>query len=58
MLIYVCLRLSEKKGKGMVFLKGKQGVCFDVPTASVTEVQEMWHDSWCLQFPVATEQPS
>ena len=55
MLIYVCLWLSEKKGKGMVFLKGKQGVCFDVPTASVTEVQEMWHDSWCWQFPVATE---
>ena len=42
----------------MVFLKGKQGVCFDVPTASVTEVQETWHDSRCWQISVATEQPS
>ncbi|KAB0357924.1 hypothetical protein FD754_002080 [Muntiacus muntjak] len=33
------------KVKGMVFLKGKQGVCFDFPTASVTELS------------VATEQP-
>ena len=33
------------KVKGTVFLKGKQDVCFDIPTASVTEVQEEWQDS-------------
>ena len=48
---------TDSKVKGMVFLKGKQGVCFDIPTASVTEVQEKWHDSRCWQFSVAMEQP-
>ena len=33
----------------MVFLEGKQGVCFDIPTASVTEEQEKWNDSWLLE---------
>ena len=47
----------DSKVKGMVFLKGKQGVCFDITTASVTEVQEMWHDSRHCQLSVATEQP-
>ena len=41
----------------MVFLKGKQGVCFDIPTASVTEIQGKWHDSWYWQLSLATEQP-
>ena len=45
------------KVKEMVFLKGKQGVCFDIQTASVTEVQEKWHDSWHWQLSVAMEQP-
>ena len=44
----------DSKVKGMVFLKGKQGVCFDIPTASVTEVQEKWHDSQHWQLSVAT----
>jgi ATP-dependent RNA helicase DDX21 len=48
---------TDSKVKGMVFLKGKQGVCFDIPTASVTEVQEKWHDSQRWQLSVATEQP-
>ena len=43
--------------KGMIFLKGKQGVCFDILTASVTEVQEKWHDSRRWQLSEATEQP-
>ena len=30
---------------------------FDIPTASVTEVQEKWHDSQCWQLSVAMEQP-
>ncbi|XP_023060826.1 nucleolar RNA helicase 2 [Piliocolobus tephrosceles] len=47
----------DSKVKGMVFLKGKLGVCFDVPTASVTEIQEKWHDSRRWQLSVATEQP-
>ena len=47
----------DSKVKGMVFLKGKQGVCFDIPTASVTDVQEKWHDSRCWRFSVAMEQP-
>ena len=42
----------DSKVKGMVFLKGKQGVCFDIPTASVTEVQEKSHDSQRWQFSV------
>ena len=48
---------TDSKVKGMVFLKGKQSVCFDIPTASVTEVQEKWHDSQCWQLSVAMEQP-
>ncbi|CAD7666963.1 unnamed protein product [Nyctereutes procyonoides] len=47
----------DSKVKGMVFLKGKQGVCFDVPTAAVTEIQEKWHDARRWQLSVATEQP-
>uniref|UniRef100_H0WJG8 Nucleolar RNA helicase 2 n=1 Tax=Otolemur garnettii TaxID=30611 RepID=H0WJG8_OTOGA len=47
----------DSKVKGMVFLKGKLGVCFDIPTASVTEIQEKWHDSRRWQLAVATEQP-
>ncbi|KAB0368347.1 hypothetical protein FD755_020113 [Muntiacus reevesi] len=47
----------DSKVKALVFLKGKQGVCFDILTASVIEVQETWHDSQCWQLSVATEQP-
>ncbi|KAM6184833.1 nucleolar RNA helicase 2 [Rhynchocyon petersi] len=47
----------DSKVKGMVFLKGKLGVCFDVPTAAVKEIQEKWHDSRRWQLSVATEQP-
>ncbi|KAB0341662.1 hypothetical protein FD754_018588 [Muntiacus muntjak] len=47
----------DSKVKALVFLKGKQGVCFDIPTASVTEVQETWHDSQRWQLSVATEKP-
>uniref|UniRef100_A0A8C9LKY6 GUCT domain-containing protein n=1 Tax=Piliocolobus tephrosceles TaxID=591936 RepID=A0A8C9LKY6_9PRIM len=46
----------DSKVKGMVFLKGKLGVCFDVSTTSVTEIQEKWHDSPRWQLSVATEQ--
>ena len=61
---YAWKELKEQLGedidsevKGMVFLKGKQGVCFDIPTESVTEVQEKWHDSqrWHSDQEVATK---
>ena len=47
----------DSKVKGMVFLKGKQSICSAIPTASVTEVQEKWHDSRHWKLSVATEQP-
>ncbi|KAH0517038.1 Nucleolar RNA helicase 2 [Microtus ochrogaster] len=47
----------DTKVRGMVFLKGKLGVCFDVRTEAVTEIQEKWHDSRRWQLSVATEQP-
>ncbi|MXQ99438.1 hypothetical protein E5288_WYG014320 [Bos mutus] len=63
-IIYAWVELKEQldedidsKVKGIVFLKGKQGICFDIPNASVTEVQEKWHDLWHSQLYVATEQP-
>ena len=44
---------TDSKVKGMVFLKGKQGVCFDIPTAPVTEVQKSGktHDAGCFRWP-------
>ena len=30
----------DSKVKGMVLLKGKQGVCFDIPTAPVTKYRK------------------
>ena len=61
---YVWKELKEKLGedtdskvKRMVFLKGKQGVCFYIPTTSVTEEQGKWHDSQWWKLSVATEQP-
>ncbi|XP_049977909.1 nucleolar RNA helicase 2-like [Alexandromys fortis] len=47
----------DAKVRGMVFLKGKLEVCFDVRTEAVTEIQEKWHDSRRWQLSVATEQP-
>ena len=61
---YACKELKEQLGedidskvKGTVFLKGKQGVCFDIPTSSVTEVEKKWHDSQHRQLSLAMEQP-
>ena len=45
----------DSKVKGTVFLKGKQGVCFDIPTASVTEVREKWHAARRGLLSVVTE---
>uniref|UniRef100_A0A8C2WRL0 RNA helicase n=1 Tax=Cyclopterus lumpus TaxID=8103 RepID=A0A8C2WRL0_CYCLU len=41
----------------MTFLKGKTGVCFDVPCAKVKEVQDAWKDGRRWQLSVATELP-
>ena len=44
---------TDFKVKGMVLLKGKQGVCFDIPTAPVTEVQKSGktHDTGRFRWP-------
>ncbi|XP_032377143.1 nucleolar RNA helicase 2 [Etheostoma spectabile] len=41
----------------MTFLKGKTGVCFDVPADKVKEIQDSWKDSRRWQLTVATELP-
>ncbi|XP_035508267.1 nucleolar RNA helicase 2 [Morone saxatilis] len=41
----------------MTFLKGKMGVCFDVPADKVKEIQEHWTDGRRWQLTVATELP-
>ncbi|XP_008308798.1 nucleolar RNA helicase 2 [Cynoglossus semilaevis] len=41
----------------MTFLKGRKGVCFDIPVDKVKEAQENWKDGRRWQFTVATELP-
>uniref|UniRef100_A0A667XJQ4 DEAD (Asp-Glu-Ala-Asp) box helicase 21 n=1 Tax=Myripristis murdjan TaxID=586833 RepID=A0A667XJQ4_9TELE len=41
----------------MTFLKGKTGVCFDVPADKVKHIQETWKDGRRWQLTVATELP-
>ncbi|KAM9409636.1 nucleolar RNA helicase 2 [Pholidichthys leucotaenia] len=41
----------------MTFLKGKMGVCFDVPADKVKDIQETWRDGRRWQLTVATELP-
>ncbi|KAM6943319.1 nucleolar RNA helicase 2 [Xenentodon cancila] len=41
----------------MTFLKGKMGVCFDVPVDKVKELQDNWKDGRRWQLTVATELP-
>ncbi|XP_034536786.1 nucleolar RNA helicase 2 [Notolabrus celidotus] len=47
----------ENHIRGMTLLKGKMGVCFDVPADKVKEVQESWKDGRRWQLTVATELP-
>ncbi|XP_061083310.1 nucleolar RNA helicase 2 [Conger conger] len=47
----------DNKIQRMTFLKGKTGVCFDVPTAKVKEIQEVWQDGRRWQLSAATELP-
>ncbi|XP_061621973.1 nucleolar RNA helicase 2 [Phyllopteryx taeniolatus] len=41
----------------MTFIKGRMGVCFDVPLNKVKEIQEGWKDCRRWQLTVATELP-
>uniref|UniRef100_A0A3P9ISA4 RNA helicase n=1 Tax=Oryzias latipes TaxID=8090 RepID=A0A3P9ISA4_ORYLA len=41
----------------MTFLKGKNGVCFDVPSDKVKEMMSNWQDGRRWQLTVATELP-
>ncbi|XP_016348785.1 nucleolar RNA helicase 2-like [Sinocyclocheilus anshuiensis] len=43
--------------KRMTFLKGKKGVCFDVPANKAKEMQDRWQDGRRWQLSVATELP-
>ncbi|XP_050981984.1 nucleolar RNA helicase 2 [Labeo rohita] len=43
--------------KRMTFLKGKMGVCFDIPINKVKEIQDQWQDGRRWQLSVATELP-
>ncbi|XP_068587280.1 nucleolar RNA helicase 2 [Cebidichthys violaceus] len=47
----------ENQIQRMTFLKGKTGVCFDVPADKVKEVLEGWKDGRRWQLTVATELP-
>ncbi|XP_034728198.1 nucleolar RNA helicase 2 isoform X2 [Etheostoma cragini] len=47
----------ENHVQRMTFLKGKTGVCFDVPADKVKEIQDSWKDSRRWQLTVATELP-
>ncbi|XP_044515127.1 nucleolar RNA helicase 2 isoform X2 [Gracilinanus agilis] len=47
----------DDKVTRMTFLKGKTGVCFDVPAAEVKSFQDHWQDSRRWQLSVATERP-
>ncbi|XP_052007239.1 nucleolar RNA helicase 2-like isoform X1 [Xyrauchen texanus] len=41
----------------MNFLKGKKGVCFDIPASKLKEIQDKWQDGRRWQLTVATELP-
>ncbi|XP_061820236.1 nucleolar RNA helicase 2 [Nerophis lumbriciformis] len=61
---YVWRSIKEQLGEEienhihrMNFLKGKMGVCFDVPANKVKEIQDAWSDGRRWQLTVATELP-
>ncbi|KAJ8013710.1 hypothetical protein DPEC_G00032610 [Dallia pectoralis] len=43
--------------RGMTFLKGKMGVCLDVPADNVKQYQDAWQDGRRWQLSIATELP-
>ncbi|XP_076011545.1 nucleolar RNA helicase 2 isoform X2 [Genypterus blacodes] len=48
---------AEERIQRMTFLKGKAGVCFDVPSDKVKEIQDTWQDGRRWQLTIATELP-
>ncbi|KAM6442869.1 nucleolar RNA helicase 2 [Liasis olivaceus] len=47
----------DNKISRMCFLKGKMGVCFDIPVAELNKIKETWQDTRRWQLSVATELP-
>ncbi|KAK5915187.1 hypothetical protein CesoFtcFv8_000803 [Champsocephalus esox] len=47
----------EQHVRGMTFLKGKLGVCFDIPADKVKEMQDGWKDGRRWQLTIAVELP-
>uniref|UniRef100_A0A8B9MUD8 Nucleolar RNA helicase 2 n=1 Tax=Accipiter nisus TaxID=211598 RepID=A0A8B9MUD8_9AVES len=47
----------DNKVSGMRFLKGKMGVCFDIPAGELSNIQEQWRDTRRWQLSVAKELP-
>ncbi|KAK5873846.1 hypothetical protein PBY51_018849 [Eleginops maclovinus] len=47
----------EQHVRGMTFLKGKMGVCFDIPVDKVKEMQDGWKDGRRWQLTIAVELP-
>ncbi|XP_048168100.1 nucleolar RNA helicase 2-like [Corvus hawaiiensis] len=47
----------DNKVSAMRFLKGKMGVCFDIPVDELSNIQEQWKDTRRWQLSVASELP-
>ncbi|XP_027316556.1 nucleolar RNA helicase 2 [Anas platyrhynchos] len=47
----------DDKISAMRFLKGKMGVCFDIPVNELNQIQERWQDTRRWQLAVAKELP-
>ncbi|KFV73273.1 Nucleolar RNA helicase 2, partial [Struthio camelus australis] len=47
----------DAKVSAMRFLKGKMGVCFDIPFDELSRIQEQWQDTRRWQLSVAKELP-
>ncbi|XP_032922638.1 nucleolar RNA helicase 2-like [Catharus ustulatus] len=47
----------DNKASAMRFLKGKMGVCFDIPVDELSNIQERWRDTRRWQLSVASELP-
>uniref|UniRef100_J3SD19 RNA helicase n=1 Tax=Crotalus adamanteus TaxID=8729 RepID=J3SD19_CROAD len=47
----------DNKISRMCFLKGKMGVCFDIPKAELNKIKETWQNTRRWELSVATELP-
>ncbi|XP_043375272.1 nucleolar RNA helicase 2-like isoform X4 [Dermochelys coriacea] len=47
----------DRKVNRMCFLKGKMGVCFDIPAVNLKQIQGKWQDSKHWHLTVATQLP-